>query len=317
MLSWLALLLVGTTLLGSLWHLHRTGQLLYPGRCASASDDPARSGAEAEADANPNLSKLGMPVIFDELAAAPPLDTWRTPVVSLERGGTALMFLHIFSSISPEARAKRELIRDLTILQHVNERYRHLIDIKFVIGYPDPEKMALAENEGEMTEENGQGQDREDGEREPPFDRQAVLLEEAAIEREMRRYGDVIRLEGLLHGENMNEGKSWEWIRWVGNHSPREAQWVFKCDDDVSGVPDSSAYIAVARGVLFCGRDAERSVADADGDVGAQLTSRHYRSCPLFSRCSCPSTPRSRHSSGPPWASGTGSTTTSRACCTG
>jgi len=50
--------------------------------------------------------------------------------------------------------------------------------------------------------------------------------EEMRIEREDETYGDLIRLERLKNGENMNNGKSLEWVRWIGREGAREANWL-------------------------------------------------------------------------------------------
>lgn len=152
---------------------------------------------------------LDPPTIIDELAAAPPLDSWSTPRLDTTTDGPALLMLHVFSTGTPQSRERRELIRRHSVLEHIAPRYRHLVQMRFVLGYPDPDKLQKGDEE--------------------------VREEEKAIAMEMEKHRDVIRLEGLLNGDNMNNGKTWEWIRWVGSQSPREAQWVFKCDDDVSG----------------------------------------------------------------------------------
>jgi hypothetical protein len=104
----------------------------------------------------------------------------------------ALLMLHIFSTPSTPSRRRRQLIRKLSPLRAIPEAYRQLVEIKFVLGYP------------EVTD----------------------LLEEEAIEREMGKWGDLVRLTGLVGGENMNEGKTWEWVRCVGREGGRQAQWV-------------------------------------------------------------------------------------------
>jgi hypothetical protein len=58
--------------------------------------------------------------------------------------------------------------------------------------------------------------------------------DDRALQREEETHGDLLHLEGLKGGENMNEGKSWEWVRHVGREGARPAWWVLKCDDDVS-----------------------------------------------------------------------------------
>lgn len=58
---------------------------------------------------------------------------------------------------------------------------------------------------------------------------------EALLAEEQDEYGDLIRLH-IAHGENMNEGKTLDWLRAVGTGQDggREAWWLFKVDDDVS-----------------------------------------------------------------------------------
>jgi hypothetical protein len=124
----------------------------------------------------------------------------------------AFLMLHIFSTPRSQSRHKRQFIRHHSPLASVPLSHRHLVEIKFVIGYPDPNEP--------MTPE--------------------IEHEEEEITRENEQYGDVIRLKGLYKGENMNNGKSWEWLRWVGRPGGRQAWWVLKCDDDVSGVSLSS-----------------------------------------------------------------------------
>lgn len=252
---WLAVPFLGTLVLGSLALLYHTGQGVYPeswswslaGNGSSRGEKvelaKAAEAIEAstlphvpEGNANSNTTHPEAPATFDELISAPALDTWRTPVVSPHPGGTSLLLLHVFSTISPESRVRRALIRRLGLLRHVHERYRHLVEINFVLGYPDPEKMAVVAYGDAAAEFHGDGDDDGPGEPNRPFDGRAAMREEAEIEREMQEHGDIIRLKGLLHGENVDHGKSWELIRWVGRHSPRAAQWVFKCEDDVSDV---------------------------------------------------------------------------------
>lgn len=124
--------------------------------------------------------------------------------------GPALLMLHVFSMPTPAARARRQIIRDHSPLLGIAEEYRHLVDFKFVLGYPKEE---CRDRVNEVV-------------------CPGVEEEERAI-REEERYGDILRLDGLKGGENMDQGKTWEWIRHIGN-GPREAQWVMKCDDDVS-----------------------------------------------------------------------------------
>jgi hypothetical protein len=57
---------------------------------------------------------------------------------------------------------------------------------------------------------------------------------EKQLDIEAAEYGDLVRLDNLFDGENMDHGKSARWIRYVGREGGRKAWWVFKCDDDVS-----------------------------------------------------------------------------------
>lgn len=143
------------------------------------------------------------PTWFPKLLAAPPMQTWDTP--SLPEGD-ALILLHIFSTGSPASRQRRELIRQNSPLDTIPPAYRQFVELEFILGRPKP---------GTETDEE-------------------VIQEEAEIEREIEKYGDIERLNGLMDGDNMNQGKSWDWSRWVGSRQGRKAQWVMKCDDDVS-----------------------------------------------------------------------------------
>ncbi|GFZ46867.1 hypothetical protein JCM24511_04087 [Saitozyma sp. JCM 24511] len=118
----------------------------------------------------------------------------------------AWVMLHIFSMPTKEARRRRDLIRRYHPLQAVPEGYRHLVELKFVLGRPPPR--------GNETEDEWAWED------------------DRALQREEETHGDLLHLEGLKGGENMNEGKSWEWIRHVGREGARPAWWVLKCDDD-------------------------------------------------------------------------------------
>lgn len=152
----------------------------------------------------PELLCSTWPGEFDipELTSA----TWRM-IDGVERlASPAFLMLHIPSIATPSARRRRDLIRSVDLLAAVPEAYRHLIELRFVLGYPD---------EAERR-------------------RKPVQEEERELEREQRLYGDLIRLKGLEGGENMDHGKTLEWIRWVGREGRRAAWWVIKCDDDVS-----------------------------------------------------------------------------------
>lgn len=172
---------------------------------------------------DPDGVRFDVPTIFDELEAAPALDTWPIPqlgVTGKHKPKPAFLFLHVFSTGTKRAREKREVIRRHSVVEMLDPSWRGLVEMRFVLGKGDHRSANSTE------ESDDDWREREE--------------EEKAIEMEQAEYGDLIRLEGLLGGYNMNQGKSWDWIRWVGKESEREAQWVFKCDDDVSlGVGES------------------------------------------------------------------------------
>ena len=148
------------------------------------------------------------PTIIDELLAGPPLDSWTIPSI---QDGSALLALHVFSTGAKKSRERREFIRSHSPLDLLPPEYHRWVDMKFILGRPHPDHLEDVE----------------------------VVQEEKEIEKESERYGDLVRLEGLLAGDNMNHGKSWEWAKYVGNQTSgqRAAQWVLKCDDDVSDAP--------------------------------------------------------------------------------
>ena len=111
--------------------------------------------------------------------------------------GPAWVSLYIFSTSSAKSRARRDIIRAYSPLAPLPEGYEGLIEMKFVLGLPREE-----DRETEETKAN-----------------------ERDIEREMERYGDIVRLVDLVEGDNMNRGKSFKWLKWVGRHG-RESQWV-------------------------------------------------------------------------------------------
>jgi hypothetical protein len=114
----------------------------------------------------------------------------------------AMLMLHIFSTPSEGGRQRRQFLREYHPHLSVPVEYRHLVEVKFILG-----KYHISEEA-----------DNEEVAR--------IEREEAAIEEEQRINGDVVRLDGLQDGENMNQGKTLAWIRWVGREGGREAQWV-------------------------------------------------------------------------------------------
>jgi hypothetical protein len=117
----------------------------------------------------------------------------------------ALVKLHVFSTVTAKSREKRFLVRRLSPLNNIPKAYRHLFELKFVLGH------AYKPN-WEVDEEM-----------------------EALLAQEQEEYGDLVRLN-LVHGENLREGKILDWMRaaGTGDDGGRPAWWLFKVDDDVS-----------------------------------------------------------------------------------
>ena len=145
-----------------------------------------------------------------EIYEAPWMGTFDLPKLSVPKHkddklvSPVILKLHIFSTVSAKSWEKRRLLRKHSYLQNIPPAYRHLIEIKFVLGHAYKEDWAV------------------DTELE-------VLLEE-----EQKLYGDLIRLN-LEHGENLREGKILDWIRaaGTGGDGGRPGWYLFKVDDDV------------------------------------------------------------------------------------
>lgn len=148
----------------------------------------------------------------------------------------AILSLDIFSMPTGEKRVRRDLIRQHHPLNLVHPAYRHLIDVRFVLGRADPllhlgEELSEAESVAAATEWAAAHEEW------PNWSeaRREAETEAKEISAEQQRYGDLIQLDGLVRGENMDEGKTIEWFRVVGTgEAGRDSQWVVKCDDDVS-----------------------------------------------------------------------------------
>ena len=125
--------------------------------------------------------------------------------------GPAFLSIHIFSSIYPKYRTRRDVIRKYSSLNWIPKEYQHLIDVKLILGKATPDQLI---NDPELRNEDER------------------------IDAEQGIWGDIVRLEGLVNGDNIDNGKSWEWLKWVGQEKGRKAWWVFKCDDDVSAKQD-------------------------------------------------------------------------------
>ena len=157
------------------------------------------------------------PRFMDEVLNAPWMGEWDVPTLSApsyHRSDTsqsgrlsspALLKLHIFSTPTITAQSKRDVIRSVSPMLNLPRQFRHLVDIKFVLGYPLNRK----------------------------GDIERSLEDRIRAEQSIHR--DLFRLEGLKDGENIRQGKILDWMRAVGTRldGGREALWVFKMDDDV------------------------------------------------------------------------------------
>lgn len=139
---------------------------------------------------------VSFPVVVPGLLMAPWPGNFRAPVLEPPTEGAtgpALLSLHVFSMPTVKSRARRLLIRQLHPLRAVPTGYKHLVDFKFIMGQTRDE-------EGWLTQEE--------------------------LDREQTQFGDIVQLKGLKNDENMNEGKSLDWLQWVAR-SGRKAQWVW------------------------------------------------------------------------------------------
>lgn len=153
----------------------------------------------------------------EEIIAAPWMGNFPLPVLTppVYRAGSsaitanlispAIVKIHIFSVPSEKAASKRRFIRSVSPHLNMPAEYRHLVEIKFVMGY------FLKEGKPDLEAEK-------------------------VLEAEQKEHGDLIRLPGMYNGENLREGKILTWMRAIGLHEDggRDAWWLFKCDDDVS-----------------------------------------------------------------------------------
>lgn len=89
----------------------------------------------------------------------------------------AFLMLHIFSSPTRKGAARRAFIRERHPLFSIPKGYRHLVEVKFVIGFTSEDR-----------DDSWQKQDE--------------------VEREQETHGDLLQIPGLKNGENMNEGKT-------------------------------------------------------------------------------------------------------------
>ncbi|ODN88071.1 hypothetical protein L198_06827 [Cryptococcus wingfieldii CBS 7118] len=157
----------------------------------------------------PETKGMPRPNMVHGLREGRSMEEYSAPRLSLpvegldgELTSPAVLMLHIFSMPSPASRERRELIRSIDYFSAIPPPYRHLVEIKFIMGRYSPGHALYDDNES-----------RE-------------------IEAEQKREKDLFILEDLEAGDNMNLGKTWEWLRQVGKEGGREAWWVMKCDDD-------------------------------------------------------------------------------------
>ena len=153
------------------------------------------------------------PKFFPEINSAPWMGTFSPPALTrptYDANGThtspVILKLQVFSTVHAKAWEKRRQLRKFSPLFNLPPAYRHLVEIKFVLGHAFREDWSV------------------DTELE-------VLLEE-----EQKLHGDLIRLN-LVHGENLREGKILDWIIAAGQGTDggRPGWYLFKMDDDVSG----------------------------------------------------------------------------------
>lgn len=155
----------------------------------------------------PNHPEWGTVEDIQDLRAATwpgsyPIPQLRAPLIDKEEETPALLMLHIFSMVGTDSRRRRELIRANSPLLSIPEAYRHLVEVNFVIGHPKSTNEMVA------------------------GDKRAMAIEMGLTRKEGEKYGDLITLDDLKYGENMNDGKTLSWSRWVGRPGGREAQWV-------------------------------------------------------------------------------------------
>ena len=98
----------------------------------------------------------------------------------------------------------RNMIRKVSPLNDLPYEYRHLVEMRFVLGHH-----LLPNGEVDMVVEEG-----------------------LRIEQEER--GDILQLHHLKHGNCLREGKFLYWLQATEQPGERDAWWTMKIDDDVS-----------------------------------------------------------------------------------
>ncbi|EIW73324.1 hypothetical protein TREMEDRAFT_73046 [Tremella mesenterica DSM 1558] len=156
----------------------------------------------------PSPIKPEPPEALTDLLAAPWAGSWKLPPLgsinnqryTQDGQEGVLLKLHVFSTPHISASKRRRLIREYSPMHYIPREYRHLIEFNFVLG-----RLPLIEN----------------------------VMDPVELKKEQEEYGDMIFLDGLKGGENMNDGKTLDWVKAVGRgKAGKEAWWVVKCDDD-------------------------------------------------------------------------------------
>ncbi|CAK9785902.1 hypothetical protein CC85DRAFT_329921 [Cutaneotrichosporon oleaginosum] len=139
------------------------------------------------------------------LLNAPWPGSWPVPKLTAPKyeNGTlvspALLMLHVMSTPSVAGAERRAFLRSVTPLKTVPPEYRHLVEVRFVLGYPP------------------------DGDK---------WVHRKELDAEQAAHGDLFFLHGLAKGgENMNNGKTIAWMETLAAY-PRPTQYIIKCDED-------------------------------------------------------------------------------------
>lgn len=134
-------------------------------------------------------------------------DNGLVPINNHHLTNPVIVKLHVFSdAVRDKSYTKRQIIRECSPLWSLPKEYRHLVEVKFVIGHKYNSDWSRNDTMEDL------------------------------VDAEQEKYGDLLRLDNLWHGENLREGKILDWIWAVGDgrDGGRDAWYLFKVDDDVS-----------------------------------------------------------------------------------
>ena len=84
---------------------------------------------------NPGIGELTAPTIFHELTDAPSLNSWTTLPLLPNAASPKSLSPHVFSTSSVSSRERRALIRRFSPLALLGPAARHLVEVKFIVGY--------------------------------------------------------------------------------------------------------------------------------------------------------------------------------------